>query len=157
MQRNVIEQLSITAILQSVLEEVTQKQIDYEGSKMGAPQKGEERLNVSPSDLIKRMYCAGKFMNRKAKSQAAMAECAVDQNEEASLKADAYKTGQLSEILSEIMWYELRSESGVWGDGIGLRDGWTVVKKPIGQSGPGGAIAMEMPDFLRKLFGGQED
>lgn len=144
MNRTMIEQLSLAPILEGILAEITQHQIDRDGSKFDEPKKGEKKIGEVTDDFARRLNCASKVLMAKATESKLKSSTAPDDNAEKSLLDDANQTKMLAEIVRDLFWYEVKSLTGCWDGNIGVRKNWVIVE----------TAETEIPEVLKRLFGG---
>lgn len=106
----------------------------------------EEREVGLANDDAKKVYGLAMKYDRKSMEYLIEARYGANDTQRQAWSAMAEEAAAKRGALLELFWIILRRDHNLWGGGsIGIRKGWTVVKRSTDDSGP--------PDFLKWLKG----
>ena len=142
---NLLASSQMLSAMEMYLAEVTERQIEREGTKLDKKESGDKELGVLQSEFAKRLWCAHKTLRSKGVQAMARSKEAVEDHEEKALEREYRMLDDLADICREWVWHEIRQSIGdiSWDNSnIGIRTGWVVVV-PVEKKGP--------LDFLKQL------
>jgi len=106
-------------------------------------QKGDKVLALITDDFLKKLMCLSNFYRREGGRLKVDLEAS---GENVKKNPTFSQHRQKHDTLMEMFWYGLRSQIGIWDQGIGIRKGWEVVNCDDEEDNA-------LPAALRKLFG----
>ena len=89
---NMLLNSQIIPMLEMYLSEVTDRQIDREGSRHDKIDKGDKEIGTLDSEVAKRLWCVARVLKAKAVETSSKAVVAPDDHSEESLKSDEVET-----------------------------------------------------------------
>lgn len=107
------------------------------------PEKNDNVVGEMP-DMCRRLFTLGLGLEKTARQYLLDAQYCTDKAVKSQLLAKANESAKKAQVLMLLMWIGIRDELELWGENIGMREGFKVVTRPD--------MDDDVPPFFKGLF-----
>lgn len=147
-----IEDVTVLNDVRERLQAITQEQVDAAlrrlntKHKQDKDRKGESLIGVIESQVTRCLYTLWLMLEADARVRSALSQSATDENVEKDNREQSVILSMFAEVVKEVFWAQAKNDLGFHEDAsVGIREDWTLVRRPEQNSAQGFIRAMQIP------------